>query len=77
VITLLHNLEGALGVDQLNIWANEFGLNHPIVGDQDYVLSDALWPDNPRRPEALLLGPGAEVLIFSPSEEQIAELIAN
>lgn len=77
VITLLHNLAGPLGVDQLNIWANEFGLDHPVVDDADQELSKLLWPDNQARPNAVLLGPGAEVLAQDPSPEQVTEFVTQ
>ena len=73
VITLLHNYEGELGVDQLNIWANEFGLDHPVVDDHDNHLSELLWPDDPGRPNSVLVGPGAEILQYSPTAAELGE----
>ena len=73
VVTLLHNWEGGLGVDRLNIWANEFGLSHPVLDDQDYPISSLLWPDDIGRPNSVLLGPGAVIITYWPTEAQVAE----
>ena len=73
MITLLHNWSGELGVDQLNLWANAYGLEHPVIDDRDFHVSDALWPGDSGRPNAVLLGSGARIVSFSPTEDLIIE----
>lgn len=77
VITLLHNYEGEVGVDQLNIWANEFGLDHPVLDDGDFSVSEPLWPDDRGRPDSVMLGPGAEVLYRTPTREQVDDVMGG
>ena len=76
-MTLLHNYQGEVGVDQLNIWANEFGLHHPVVNDGDFSSSDPLWPGDTGRPASVLLGPGAVVISRSPTVALIDEVMAE
>lgn len=75
VITLLHSQVGDIDVDRLNIWANEFGLSHPVLDDQGYALSDPFWPGDAGRPKSVLIGPGAQIIKFSPTTADVeAEL---
>ena len=71
VITLLHSQVGDIDVDRLNVWANEFGLSHPVIDDQGYALSDLLWPGDAGRPKSVLIGPGAQIIKFSPTAADV------
>ncbi len=73
VITLLSDSSWTIGVDEQNLWANEFDLGHPVLADNDYELSRRLWPNDDSRPQSVLLGPGAEVLFHDVSEGRLAE----
>ena len=74
VLTLLHDYTQEVGVDQLNIWANVYELDHPIVVDQDFETSDPLWPDDIGRPKVKVVAPGAVVIQIDPEPEDIEAL---
>lgn len=74
VLTMLHDSYGPISSDQLNLWANGYGLTHPVVLDNDFALSGTYWPGTTARPRTKLLGPGAVVLQDQPTPEDIAAL---
>lgn len=76
MLTLLSNFEGPVGVDQQNIWANEFGLGHPVLSDDDLQLSSTYWVDD-IRPNAIYLEPGAQVRFDAIRPDQFREMFAS
>lgn len=75
VVTYLSDLSMTIGVDQQNVWANEYGLLHPVIGDDQQLVSEPLWPDKPGRPMLKLLGPGAVILHQDPTHDDVRALI--
>lgn len=71
VITLLHDYTQDIGLDQQNIWANQYALEHPVLADNEQLISSPLWPDELGRPMERLLGPGAVLLHGDPSHEDV------
>ncbi len=74
VITLLSDLTREITVDEQNVWANVYGLAHPVLADNDQAISDPLWPGKPGRPMHKLLGPGAVILDNDPTHEDVIAL---
>lgn len=73
---MLSNFEGPVGVDEQNIWANEFGISHPVVNDEDLELSTSYW-SNTIRPNAIYLGPGAQVRFDEIRPDQFRDMFAD
>lgn len=74
VVTYLSDLTKTIGVDEQNIWANAYGLAHPVIGDDQQLVSEPLWPGKTGRPMHKLLGPGAVILHQDPTHDDVRAL---
>ncbi len=74
VITLLHDYTQDIGIDEQNVWANQYGLEHPVLADNDQLVSEPLWPNKLGRPMHRLVGPGAERLHADPTHADVIAL---
>lgn len=42
-----------------------------MIDDAGLAISDALWPGDPGRPKSVLIGPGAQIVTYEPTIEQV------
>ena len=72
VVTLFDTL----GFSGLNDWAEEFGINHPVVLDQTAQVGRKFNPDG-AIPSMTLLAPGAEIVILDQNNITEEEIVAH
>lgn len=71
---MIVTLFDTLGFSGLVDWAEEFGINHPVVLDQAAIVGKKYNPDG-AIPSMTLLKPGAEIVILDKPAISEAEIL--
>ena len=78
IVTLLVEAESNVTatVDDLNTWADEYGITHPVVTDPEWeVINSYSEREHPALPALTLIAPGMEILETSGTVEE-ADIVA-